>query len=99
MIVCRPGPRAAARRWRRIAREAPPFGCSARMTSGETLRTERGEMPARSRQVGVAGPPLGQLESPVPGGADQLAGERDHPTPERLRPLEDRPAQGLPLIE
>jgi len=56
-------------------------------------------MLTRPPQVGVAGPPLSPLEHPPAGGADQLAGEREHSTPERLGPLEDRPAQGLPLVE
>jgi hypothetical protein len=56
-------------------------------------------MRAHPQQVGLTGPRLGQLESPLPGGADHLAGDRDHLTPERLRPLEGRPAQGLPLVK
>src|SRR5437016_13660782 len=99
MIVGRSDLRGAVGRWSPIAREAWPCGRGVRMRSGGTLRAERGEMLARPRQVGVAGPPLGQLEFPLTSGPDQLAGDRDHPTPERLGPLTDRPSQGLALIE
>src|SRR5438552_6687897 len=74
-------------RWSRMAREAPPFGVSVRMARGATLGAERRELLARPRQVGVAGPPGGQLEHPLAGRANQLAGDGEHAAPERLRPL------------
>lgn len=64
--------------------EAPPFGVSERMTRGAPLRAERREMLARPRLIGVAGPPVGQFEHPLTGGADQLVADRDHAAAERL---------------
>src|SRR5581483_7839651 len=99
MIVFQPVCGTQMARWTRIAKEAPPFDRSVRMSRGEGLRAERGEVRPYPSQVRLAGPPLGQLEHPLAGGADQLAGDREQSAPKSLRPLEAGPAQGLPLGE
>jgi hypothetical protein len=53
-----------------IAKEAPPFGHSVRMKRGERLWTQRREMLAHPPQVGLARPPLGQIEHPLAGALD-----------------------------
>jgi hypothetical protein len=76
---------------------AQPVGHTTDATRRATA--EGGELRADPPEFGLSTPILGELEHPLARGADQLAGDRDHPAPERLRPLEDRPAQGLPLVE
>lgn len=56
-------------------------------------------MLAHPRELGLVAPVRGQLDHPLAGGVDQLAGDRDEAAPDRLGALPHAPAQRLPLVE
>src|SRR5881628_2783020 len=63
------------------------------------LGPERGELPAYATKRcrgGAVGP---EFEHPLARCTNELAGDRDDLTPERLRPPADGPAQRLALVE
>src|SRR2546426_12117652 len=63
------------------------------------LRSERRELPAHATKRCRGGAVGREVEHPLARGTNELAGDRDDLTPERLRPPADGPAQRLALVE